>query len=76
MAPNPMFKRPHLRLSSDAFPSLKGLRVYRLPAYPALTTDIVSLLYPPMLNLPTVSVVIVGRWRVTAADPTTITWTV
>ena len=30
MAPNLMFKRPRLRLSSDAFPSSKGLRVYRL----------------------------------------------
>ncbi|KAK0726751.1 hypothetical protein B0T26DRAFT_747161 [Lasiosphaeria miniovina] len=75
MAPNPMFKRPRLRLTSDAFPSWKGLRVYRLPAYPAPATDIVSLLYPPTLNLPTVSVVIAGTWRVTAADLTTITRT-
>ena len=44
--PNPTFKRLRLRLSSDVFPSSsKGLRVNRLPAYPTLTTDIVSLLY-------------------------------
>ena len=59
IGPNLMFKKPRLRLSSDVFPLLKGLRVYRLLAYPALTTDIVSFLCLPTLNLPTVSIVII-----------------
>ena len=37
MGPNLMFKKPRLRLSSDAFPLSKGLRVYRPPAYPAFS---------------------------------------
>jgi len=76
MAPNPMFKKSRSAPLQRCIPFIQRIASLSPTSHPAPTTDIVSFLCPPTLNLPTLSIVIVRRWRVTAPGRMTITRTV